>query len=273
MRRIALVLVLLLAVPAGAEEPGKPAREDLPWTLRLHKQGDRSFSASHLPAGSYRLYVWVAAGKGAPLQLPPQEFVEPLSGPNQPPAFEDLDPAGSDEPPLPDEAGAVFRLFYNLVMHLVGFYGVAILTSYLARDVERARARLRQTHLDLSYLQSLYGDIIESILAVTDLTIIPLSPSPLDLWSCQSTLEMIEEIQPERPGMEVRLLINRKIQGTRVGREARESVEKFDTEVLNIELCQRVAFIDVMRSGILVMEIQQMKIIQLIYMIISGNLM
>jgi hypothetical protein len=38
-----------------------------------------------------------------PLELPPQEVVEPLAGPNQPPAFEDLDPAGSDEPPLPDE--------------------------------------------------------------------------------------------------------------------------------------------------------------------------
>lgn len=98
------------------------------------------------------------------------------------------------------------------------------------------------------------GDITESILAITDLTIIPLSPSPLDLWSCQSTLEMIEEIQPERPEMEVRLLINRKIQGTRVGREARESVEKFDAEVLDTELCQRVAFIDAMTSGVSVMQ-------------------
>lgn len=98
------------------------------------------------------------------------------------------------------------------------------------------------------------GDIIESILAITDLTIIPLSPSPLDLWSCQSTLEMIEEIRPERPEMEVRLLINRKIQGTRVGREARESAEKFDAEVLDTELCQRVAFIDAMTSGVSVMQ-------------------
>ena len=75
-------------------------------------------------------------------------------------------------PALPDEAGAVFRLFYNLVMHLVGFYGVAILTSYLARDVERTQERLRETHLDLSYLQSLHGDIIESMssgLVTTDL--------------------------------------------------------------------------------------------------------
>ncbi len=75
-------------------------------------------------------------------------------------------------PPLPEEPAAVFGLFYNLVIHLVGFYGVAILTSYLARDAERSQQRLRETHLDLSYLQSLHGDIIESMssgLVTTDL--------------------------------------------------------------------------------------------------------
>lgn len=75
-------------------------------------------------------------------------------------------------PPLPEEPAEVFQLFYNLVMHLVGFYGAAILTSYLARDVERTQERLRETHLDLSYLQSLHGDIIHSMssgLITTDL--------------------------------------------------------------------------------------------------------
>lgn len=98
------------------------------------------------------------------------------------------------------------------------------------------------------------GGITESIMAITNLAIIPLSPSPLDTWSCKATLEMIEELQPERPEMEVRLLINRKIQGTRVGRGARESVEGFNAEVLDAELCQRVAFIDAMTFGVSVMQ-------------------
>lgn len=70
---------------------------------------------------------------------------------------------GSSLPPLPEEAGSLFWLGYNLLMHLVGFYGVAILTSYLARGVERAQERLRMTHLDLAYLQSLHGDVIQSM--------------------------------------------------------------------------------------------------------------
>jgi two-component system sensor histidine kinase PilS (NtrC family) len=65
----------------------------------------------------------------------------------------------------------VLKLLYNLIMHLVGFYAVAILTSFLTRGVERARAELRATHLDLSYLEGLYGDVIESMssgLLITD---------------------------------------------------------------------------------------------------------
>jgi len=73
-----------------------------------------------------------------------------------------VDP-GSSLPPLPEEAGSLLWLGYNLLMHLVGFYGVAILTAYLARGVERAKERLRMTHLDLAYLQSLHGDVIQSM--------------------------------------------------------------------------------------------------------------
>ena len=98
------------------------------------------------------------------------------------------------------------------------------------------------------------GDITKSILAVSELSIIPLSPSSLDIWSCKGTLEMIEESQPENPDMDVKLLINRKIPGTRVGREARDSLDVFDMDILNSELCQRVAYIDAMTSGVSVMQ-------------------
>ena len=98
------------------------------------------------------------------------------------------------------------------------------------------------------------GDITKSILAVSELSIIPLSPSSLDIWSCKGTLEMIEESQPENPDMDVKLLINRKIPGTRVGREARATLDVFDMDILNSELCQRVAYIDAMTSGVSVMQ-------------------
>ena len=98
------------------------------------------------------------------------------------------------------------------------------------------------------------GDITKSILAITDLSIVPLSPSSLDIWSCKGTLDMIDEAQVENPDLDVKLLINRKIPGTRVGREARDSLSIFDMDLLDTELCQRVAYIDAMTSGVSVMQ-------------------
>jgi chromosome partitioning protein len=98
------------------------------------------------------------------------------------------------------------------------------------------------------------GDITKSILAVTDLSIVPLSPSSLDIWSCKGTLEMIDDAQIDNPDLDVKLLINRKIPGTRVGREARDSLSIFDMDLMDTELCQRVAYIDAMTSGVSVMQ-------------------
>ena len=98
------------------------------------------------------------------------------------------------------------------------------------------------------------GDITKSILEVAQLSIIPLSPSSLDIWSCKGTLEMIDSAKEENPDLDVKLLINRKIPGTRVGRQARQSLGVFDMDILDTELCQRVAYIDAMTSGVSVMQ-------------------
>ena len=98
------------------------------------------------------------------------------------------------------------------------------------------------------------GSITKSILAVTDLSIIPLSPSSLDFWSCKGTLNMVDEAREENPGLDVKILINRRIPGTRIGRQVRDSLAEFNLDILDSELCQRVAFIDAMTSGVSVMQ-------------------
>ncbi len=79
---------------------------------------------------------------------------------------------GAPLPDLPEQPAAMLQLSYNLIVHLIGFYGVAILTSYLARDAARSEERLREKDLDLTYLQGLYGDVIRSMssgLVIADL--------------------------------------------------------------------------------------------------------
>ncbi len=98
------------------------------------------------------------------------------------------------------------------------------------------------------------GDITQSILAITDLAIVPLSPSPVDMWSCDKTLEMINEQEKQNSGLKSKLLVTRKIPGTKLGREARDAMGAFDTDIFETELCQRVAYIEAMNAGVSVMQ-------------------
>ena len=89
---------------------------------------------------------------------------------------------------------------------------------------------------------------------VIDLVIFPVTPSSLDLWSCKETLDKMDPKSKVLLNNKIRLLINRKITGTRVGREMRQALETFNRPVFNTELCQRVAYIDAMLHGVSVMQ-------------------
>ncbi|MDP9120489.1 MAG: ATP-binding protein [Acidobacteriota bacterium] len=77
--------------------------------------------------------------------------------------------------PAPDvsqEAASVWRLAYNLAVHGFGFYAVALLTSYLARNAARAEQELVEKSGHLADLQVVHRDVIQSIssgLITTDL--------------------------------------------------------------------------------------------------------
>lgn len=67
---------------------------------------------------------------------------------------------------------SVFRVSYQLAVHCVGFYAVALLTSYLARSARRAEQELVEKSEHLADLQVMHSDIVQSInsgLITTDL--------------------------------------------------------------------------------------------------------
>jgi two-component system, NtrC family, sensor histidine kinase PilS len=67
---------------------------------------------------------------------------------------------------------SVWRLAYNLSAHLAGFYGVALLTSYLARNATLAEQEAEEQRESLADLEVVYHDVVQSIstgLVTTDL--------------------------------------------------------------------------------------------------------
>ncbi len=98
------------------------------------------------------------------------------------------------------------------------------------------------------------GHTTRTILSASDLAIIPVSPSSLDIWACKETLNLIDTLRAQHTELQSKFLINRKVPGTRVGRQVREALHEFETDILDTELHQRVAFVDAMKYGVSVMQ-------------------
>ena len=84
--------------------------------------------------------------------------------------------------------------------------------------------------------------ITRTVFALSDFTIIPVTPSPYDIHSVRKTIDMIHEGKSSA-GIEVKpyLLISRKIVGTTLGCESREALSVFNVPILKTEICQRIA--------------------------------
>ncbi|MBN2033015.1 MAG: ParA family protein [Deltaproteobacteria bacterium] len=98
------------------------------------------------------------------------------------------------------------------------------------------------------------GEITLSVLMLSDLAIIPVAPSILDIWSTRSTISLVAEVKKVNPGLKEKLLVSRKIPRTRLGRNGREAIEALETEVFDSEVSQRIAYVESMIAGVSVFQ-------------------
>jgi len=92
--------------------------------------------------------------------------------------------------------------------------------------------------------------VIRSALVVTDLVIIPIQPSPLDIWAGQKTINLVKQAKQHNRKLSARLLICKKIVGTRIASEARDTLTVYKVKTFKTEISQRVAFIESMTAGL-----------------------
>ena len=92
-------------------------------------------------------------------------------------------------------------------------------------------------------------EVTRSILVSADMVILPVGPSPLDLWSATETIDLIREAQKFNRTLKGKILISKKIPNTRIGREVREVLEGYGLDVLDTEISQRIAYVESMIAG------------------------
>src|SRR6476661_2184890 len=96
--------------------------------------------------------------------------------------------------------------------------------------------------------------LARSALLVADLVLIPVQPSPYDLWASADIVALITEAQFFRPMLRVAFVINRRVVRTVIGREARSALAGQPFPALHAEVHQRIAFAESVATGQLVRE-------------------
>ncbi len=98
------------------------------------------------------------------------------------------------------------------------------------------------------------AELARSILLASDLIVIPLLPSPLDVWAAAETVDLVREAQIYKPALKCCLAVNRKIVNTAIGRDVRKALKELEVPVLKSDIGQRVAFAESLAEGATVLD-------------------
>ena len=98
------------------------------------------------------------------------------------------------------------------------------------------------------------NELARSAILAADLIVVPVLPSPYDVWAAREIIALIKEAEVFKETLKTRFVINRKVTGTAIGRDVVRALADYEPPVLSAQVCQRVAFADSAASGQAVFE-------------------
>jgi chromosome partitioning protein len=91
-------------------------------------------------------------------------------------------------------------------------------------------------------------ELARSAIMASDVILIPVQPSPYDIWAADEVVKLITEARVYREGLKAAFVVNRKIANTAIGRD----VATFKAQVI-----QRVVFAEAAAQGRAIYEIDE----------------
>ena len=99
-------------------------------------------------------------------------------------------------------------------------------------------------------------DVPRSAIMASDLVLIPVQPSPYDVWAAQDLLNILKEAQVYRPNVKAAFVINGKRENSTLGREVVDAVREFGLPVLETNIHRRDCYAGTAGRGISVLEMK-----------------
>ncbi len=99
------------------------------------------------------------------------------------------------------------------------------------------------------------NELARAAIMASDLVLIPVQPSPYDVWAASETVQLIREARVYKESLRGAFVVNRKIANTAIGRDFSAAFDQFpDTPVLETALIQRVVYAESAARGLSVIE-------------------
>ena len=98
-------------------------------------------------------------------------------------------------------------------------------------------------------------DLARSAIMASDIVVIPVQPSPYDIWAAEEVVKLITEARVYNENIKSVFVVNRKITNTAIGRDVRDALAAYPVHVLNASVAQRVVFAEAAAQGQAIFEI------------------
>lgn len=95
-------------------------------------------------------------------------------------------------------------------------------------------------------------DVAKSTIAASDFILIPIQPSPYDVWSAKEVVDLVNEVKSTLSlykTINAAFVINRKIPNTIIGRDVEEALVQYGFPVLKNNISQRVVYAETAARG------------------------
>lgn len=99
------------------------------------------------------------------------------------------------------------------------------------------------------------NDLARSAIMASDLVVIPVQPSPYDIWAADEIVKLIQEVAIYKPLLKSLFVINRLVANTAIGRDVVEALKDYPFAVVNTTISQRVVFAESAAAGLSVLEV------------------
>lgn len=98
-------------------------------------------------------------------------------------------------------------------------------------------------------------DLARSAIMASDVVLIPVQPSPYDIWAADEVVKLIDEAKVYNEKLKSAFVVNRKIANTAIGRDVGEALASYPIPSLTASVTQRVVFSESAAQGLAVYEI------------------